>query len=67
MAHDGSGSHAHVHIAIAIETLLRAHSSACMYRSNGHPGYLESVKPNLEQAMQLINAAVKEVDRELTP
>lgn len=62
---DGSRSLAAIHIEAAIEALLSAHSSACMYRANGHPTYIESVPANLERAMLSIKAAMADAEEHI--
>jgi hypothetical protein len=62
---DGSQSHAATHIRGAIDALLNAHTSACMYQSNGHPTYMESVPANLENAMRCINAAMADAKKQI--
>ena len=59
---DGSRSLADIHIKNAIEALLSAHSSACMYRSSGHPTYIENVPANLENAMRSIRSAMDDAE-----
>jgi hypothetical protein len=62
---DGSQSHAATHIRGAIDALLNAHTSACMYQSNGHPTYMEGVPAGLENAMRCINAAMADAKKHI--
>ena len=62
---DGSRELMSVHIRGAIDALLHAYAQANMYRTNGHPGYVEGIPANLDAAMGCVEDAMSDAKEQI--